>query len=203
MIQTIFGSPVVILKFSDTEKIFPNDLYEEMIDHLMMPENKFVNHPYARGGKICTTDLNLGLNDNELVRLKLLLDFLRQQALTYSHLFSDKKIKDLKFDNTWMNLTFEGCEIKNHYDKYEDTEFTSLITLFYPKAVPGGSNLVFIHDSVYGQWPSECPDRDIVKISIEQGTVAIFDNSILHAVDAHNSPNPRLCIAVEFKLATD
>lgn len=203
MIQTIFGSPVIILKFNEIEKIFPNDLYKEMIDHLMMPENKFVDHPYARGGKICTTDLNLGLNDNELVRLKSLLDFLRQQALTYSRLFSDKKIKDLKFDNTWMNLTFEGCEIKNHYDKYEDTEFTSLITLFYPKADTGGSNLVFIHDSIYGQWPSECSDRDIVKISIEQGTVVIFDNSILHAVDAHNSPNPRLCIAVEFKLETE
>lgn len=203
MIQIIFGSPVVILKFDDLEKIFSNQLYEEMVDHLMAPENKFVDHPYGRGGKICTTDLNLELNNYKLVRLESLIDFLQQECLKYSYLFSDKKVKDLKFSNTWMNLTFAGCEIKNHYDKYEDTEFTSLITLFYPKASFGDSNLVFIHDSVYGQWPSECPETDVVKISIEEGTVVIIDNSILHAVDAHNSPNPRMCIAVEFKLETD
>jgi hypothetical protein len=203
MIQTIFGSPVVILKFSDVEKIFPNKLYEEMVDHLMAPENKFVDHPYARGGKICTTDLNLKLNNDKLIQLDPLLNFLRQEGLNYSYLFSDKKIKDLKFDNTWMNLTFKGCEIKNHYDKYKDTEFKSLITLFYPKAILGGSNLVFIHNSMYGQWPSECPETDIVKISIEEGTIIIFDNSILHAVDVHNSSNPRMCIAVEFKLEVD
>jgi hypothetical protein len=203
MIQTIFGSPVVILKFNDIEKIFTNDLYEEMIGHLMTPENKFVNHPYGRGGKICTTDLNLGLNNDKLIRLKPLLDLLRQEGLIHSYLFSNKEIKDLKFDNMWMNLTFEGCEIKNHYDKYNDTEFKSLIALFYPRASLGDSNLVFIHDGVYGQWPSECSETDIVRISMEEGTIVIFDNSILHAVDVHKSSNPRMCIAVEFKLETD
>lgn len=203
MIQTIFGTPVVITRLDNLEKIFPEDLYKEMLDHLMVPENKFVDHPYGRGGKICTTDLHLKLNKDKLTRLESLIDYLKQEGIRYSYLFSDKKVKDLKFDNTWMNLTFEGCEIKNHYDKYEDTEFTSLISLFYPKANAGDSNLVFIHDGVYGQWPSECSDRDVIKIAIEEGTVVIFDNSILHAVDIHKSSNPRMCIAVEFKLETD
>jgi len=203
MIQTIFGSPVVILKANDMEKTFPNKLYEDMVDYLMISENKFVNHPYARGGKICTTDLNLGLNDDKLVQLQPLLDFLQKEASIYSYLFSTKKIKNLKFDNTWMNLTFEGCEIKNHYDKYDDTDFKSLITLFYPRTTLGSSNLIFIHNSIYGQWPSECSEIDIVKIFIEEGTVIIFDNSTLHAVDIHNASNPRMCIAVEFKLETD
>lgn len=203
MIQTIFGSPVIILKCNDLEKVFSEELYEKIVSHLMTPQNKFVDHPYSRGGKICTTDLNLGVNASLLSQLESLLEFLRKEGLQYSHLFSHKKIKNLKFDNIWMNLTFEGCEIKNHYDKYEDTKFTSLITLFYPKANAGDSNLVFIHDSIYGQWPSECSDKDVIRISIETGTVVIFDNSILHAVDIHKSSNPRMCIAVEFKLETD
>ncbi len=203
MIQTIFGSPVVILKSNEVEKLFPNEVYEEMVDHLMSPGNKFVDHPYARGGKICTTDLNLTINEDKINRLKPLLDFLQQMGLEYSHLFTDKKVKDLKFDNTWMNLTFEGCEIKNHYDKYQDTDFKSLIALFYPKAAVGGSNLVFIHDSRYGQWASECFESDMVKIAVEEGDIIIFDNSILHAVDTHKVSEPRMCIAAEFKLDTE
>jgi hypothetical protein len=174
-----------------------------MFDYLMEPGNKFVEHPYARGGKICTTDLNLTINKDKIDRLHPLLVFLKDTALKYSHLFTDKIVKDLKFDNTWMNLTFEGCEIKNHYDKFEDTDFTSLITLFYPKASTGGSNLVFIHNSKYGQWASECLETDMIKIAIEEGHIVIFNNSILHSVDIHTVSEPRMCIAAEFKLDID
>jgi hypothetical protein len=130
-----------------------------------------------------------------------LLDFLQEEGLKYSYLFTDNTVDNLKFDNIWMNLTFNGCEIKNHYDKYENTDFKSLITLFYPKAPIGGSSLVFIHHSKYGQWASECLETDIVRITIEEGDIIIFDNSILHAVDAHNVEEPRMCIAAEFKLS--
>lgn len=201
MIQTIFGSTIVILKPENLEKLFPNEVREEMIEHLMAPENSY--HPYARGGKICTTDLNLAVDPDKFDQLKPLLDFLKDVGSQFSYLFTEKEIKDLKFDNTWMNLTFEGCEIKNHYDKYSDTDFKSLIILYYPKSESGGSNLVFIHNSKYGQWPSECLDSDMVKIAVEEGNVVIFDNSILHAVDAHKLSEPRMCIAVEFKLETD
>ena len=201
MIQTIFGSPVVILKFNDIEKLFPNEIHKEMVDHLMEPDNKFVNHPYAKGGKICTTDLSI-IDEDKINRLQPLLNFLQQTGVTYSYLFTDKIVKNLKFDNSWMNLTFEGCEIKNHYDKYDDTVFKSLIILFYPKAPVGGSNLVFIHNSKYGQWASDCSETDIVKLTIEEGNIIIFDNSILHAVDIHKTSEPRMCIATEFILET-
>lgn len=201
MIQTIFGSPVVILKFNDIEKLFPNEIHKEMVDHLMEPDNKFVNHPYAKGGKICTTDLSI-IDEDKINRLQPLLNFLQQTGLTYSYLFTDKIVKNLKFDNSWMNLTFEGCEIKNHYDKYDDTVFKSLIILFYPKTPAGGSNLVFIHNSKYGDWASDCSETDMVKIALEEGHIIIFDNSILHAIDKHKSSEPKMCIAAEFKLLT-
>jgi hypothetical protein len=202
MIQTIFGSPVVILKSDNVDKLFPNETCKEMVDHLMKPENKFIDHPYARGGNICTTDLNTAINKDKLSQLQPLLDFLQSAGSTYSYLFTDKPVNNLKFDNTWMNLTFEGCEIKNHYDKYKNTDFKSLIVLFYPKAPSGGSSLVFIHHSKYGDWASECVETDMIKIIIEEGNIIIFDNSILHAVDAHNVEEPRMCIAAEFKLET-
>jgi hypothetical protein len=203
MIQTIFGSPIVILKVNDVEQLFPNKLYEEMVEHLMEPGNKFVNHPYARGGKICTTDLNHTINQDKVIRLQPLLDFLQQTGLTYSHLFTDNIVTNLKFDNCWMNLTFQGCEIKNHFDKFEHTDFKSLITLFYPRSPVGGSNLVFIHNGEYGQWASDIEKVDTVKITIEEGNIIIFDNSILHAIDTHNATDPRMCIVAEFKLGAD
>jgi hypothetical protein len=174
-----------------------------MIDYLMTPENKFVNHPYTRGGKICTTDLHLTMDADKINRLRPLLNSLQQTSLEYAYLFADKTVKDLKFDNSWMNLTFEGCEIRNHFDKFESTDFKSLITLFYPKAPPGGSNIVFIHNSKYGDWASDCLEADMVKIAIEEGHIIIFDNSILHAIDTHKSSEPKMCIAAEFKLDTD
>jgi hypothetical protein len=203
MILTIFGSQIVILKMADIEKLFPHEVYKEMFDHLMSPGNKFVNHPYSKGGKICTTDLNLTMNKDKINRLQPLLDFLQATGLKYSYLFTDKEVNNLKFDNSWMNLTFKGCEIKNHNDKFEDTDFKSLITLFYPDASNGGSNLVFIHNSKYGQWVSDCSETDMVKISIEAGNIIIFDNSILHAVDSHALSTPRMCIAAEFILDED
>ena len=203
MIQTIFGSPVIILKVSDIERLFPNEIYEEMIDYLMEPGNKFVNHPYTRGGKICTTDLNPAINKDKIYRLQPLIQFLQQTSSEYAYLFTGNTVNNLKFDNTWMNLTFEGCELRNHYDKFEDTTFKSLITLFYPKAPLGGSNIVFIHNSRYGDWASNCLEKDMVKIAIEEGNIIIFDNSILHAIDSHKSVEPKMCIAAEFKLDTD
>jgi hypothetical protein len=203
MIQTIFGSPIVVLTSDNIENLFPNNVYKEMVDHLMTPGNKFVDHPYSKGGNICTTDLNHTIDKDKINQLQPLLDFLQKTALKYSYLFTDNVVKNLTFDNTWMNLTFEGCEIKNHYDKYQDTTFKSIITLFYPKAPPDGSNLVFIHNSKYGQWASDCLETDIVRIKIEEGNIIIFDNSMLHAIDIHKTPDPRMCIVAEFKLDTE
>ena len=203
MIQTIFGSPVVILKINDLENLFPIELQKEMIDHLMAPGNKFVDHPYARGGKICTTDLYSTMKEDKINRLQPLLDFLQERGLEYSYLFTDKTVTNLKFDNTWMNLTFKGCEIKNHYDKFKNTTFKSIITLFYPTTPIGGSDLVFIHNGRYGQWASDCLETDMVRISLEEGNVIIFDNSILHAIDTHKVSVPRMCIVAEFKLDTE
>lgn len=201
MIQTIFGSPVVVIKPNIIEQLFPKELYDEMVDHLMKPDNKFVNHPYTRGGKICTTDLSSSM-ESKINRLSPLINFLKNTGLQYAHLYSDKHIKDLKFDNMWINLSFQGCEIKNHYDRYEDTNYKSLIILFYPKAPVGGSNLVFIHNSKYGDWVDDYSEKDLIKIRIEEGDVIIIDNSILHAVDKHEVTEPRMCVASEFKLET-
>jgi hypothetical protein len=140
---------------------------------------------------------------DKIHRLQSLLDFLQETGSNYSYLFTGNTASDLQFDNMWINLTFEGCEIKNHYDKFKDTSFKSLIILFYPNAPTGGSNLVFIHNSKYGQWSSECAETDMVKIAIEDGTIIMFDNSILHAFDTHKVVEPRMCIATEFKLSTN
>jgi hypothetical protein len=143
------------------------------------------------------------MDEDKINQLRPLLNSLQQTSLEYAHLFTDKTVKGLKFDNSWMNLTFEGCEIRNHFDKFESTDFKSLITLFYPKSPLGGSNIVFIHNSKYGDWASDCSETDMVKIAIEEGHIIIFDNSILHAIDTHKSPEPKMCIAAEFKLDTD
>jgi hypothetical protein len=202
MIQTIFGSPVVVLESNDVETLFPKEIYDEIVDHLMGPESKFVMHPYTRGGKVCTTDLNFTMNNDKINRLDTLLNFLKHLGLQYSHLFSDNPVNNLKFHNMWINLSFQGCEIKNHCDKYEDTTDKSLIVLFYPKAPKGGANLVFIHNSKYGEWSSDRSEDDLVRINIENGNIIIIDNSILHAVDKHNLNEPRMCVATEFKLET-
>ena len=198
MIQTIFGSPVVILNTKNSKELFSEEVYNEMFEHLMDSKNKFVEHPYTRGGKICTTDLNSTINQDKINRIDSLLNFLKQTGLMYAHLFTDEPIKDLEFHTMWINLSFEGCEIKNHYDRYDDTDKKSLIILFYPKSPANGSNLVFIHNSKYGEWSSDREDKDLVKINIEEGNIIIFDNHVLHAIDKHKSVDPRMCLATEF-----
>lgn len=202
MIQTIFGSPVVVINSKNTKELFPDNIYKEIVDHLMGPESKFVEHPYTRGGKICTTDLNLTMTGDRLERLNVLINFLKDTGLKYSYLFTNKHVADLQFYNMWVNLSFQGCEIKNHYDRYDNYYDKSLIVLFYPKVPVGGANLVFIHNSEYGEWASDRQDKDLVKINITEGDIVVIDNYVLHAVDAHNSSEPRMCIATEFKLVS-
>lgn len=201
MIQTIFGSPVVFLKTDNFEDLFSTKLYEETVEHLMHPTNKFIEHPFTRGGKICTTDLNSRIGTNPSKELNLLFDFFKNTALTYVHLFSNQPVRDLKFCNYWINLTFQGCEIRNHNDSNSSEQ--SLIVTFYPKAPIGGADLVFIHNSKDGDWPSECLEKDMVRSKITEGDIVIFDNFILHAVDSHQIEDSRLCIAAEFKIETD
>jgi hypothetical protein len=199
MIQTIFGSPVVILKVENVEELFSTEVYEETINHLMRPDNKFIDHPYARGGKICTTDLNSKMSINRIVGLDILWKFLKATALEHVHLYSNGPVKDLKFRNSWINLTFQGCEIKNHNDKDPNTG-RSMIVTFYPKVPFGGANLVFIHNSNYGEWASDRSEKDLVQFVIEEGNIVIFDNLILHAVAEHSVEIPRMCIATEFTI---
>lgn len=199
MIQTIFGSPIVILKSNNTKELFSDEIYHEIVDYMMTSDNRFVDHPYARGGKICTTDLNTTIS-KKINRLNTLLEFLKETGLKYAYLYSDQPIIDLQFYNMWINLSFQGCEIKNHYDRYHDDYEKSLVILFYPKAPIGGANLVFIHNSEYGDWIENYSENDLVRIGIEEGDIVIIDNSVLHAVDTHNAVDPRMCVAVEFRL---
>jgi len=201
MIQQIFGSTVVILKADNVEELFSRDLYESTVDYLMQIDNKFVDHPYVRGGKICTTDLNSKTEFNTTIVLDALREFLKRTALNYAHLYSDKPVKDLTFRHSWVNLTFQGCEIKNHNDR-DDGINKSLIATFYPKVPADSANLVFIRNSKYGDWASDFLEKDLVRIKIEEGTIVIFDNVTLHAVDAHKAVDPRLCIATEFIIET-
>jgi hypothetical protein len=198
MIQTIFGSPVVFLKASNVEEIFSKNLYNETVEYLMNSDNKFIEHPFTRGGKICTTDLNSKIGTDPTNELNLLFEFLKKTALEYVHLFSDRPVKDLEFCNYWINLTFQGCEIKNHNDSNSSEK--SLIVTFYPKAPPGGAELVFIHNSKDGEWVSDRLEKDLVRVAVTQGDIVIFDNFIPHAVDVHQIEDSRMCIATEFKI---
>lgn len=202
MIQTIFGSPVVFLKTDNIEKMFPTTVYEEVVGYLSHDE--FIDHPLSRNGKICTTSgyLNSKLWTNTLDQLKELVDFLKIQALNYAHLYSHGTVKNLTFHSSWVNLTFQGCEINNHIDQSNTIEKT-LIVLFYPRAPKNGSNLVFIHNSKEGQWASDCNDADLVRVVVEDGDIVIFDNFMFHAVDPHKSTIPRMCMAIEFKIEAD
>lgn len=199
MKQTIFGSPVVFLNDNNIEEVFSEDTYKEMFDHLMELENKFVDHPYVRGGQICTTDLNNTIND-KIKNLEPFLHFLKKTGLQYANLFTSTPVKDITFDNMWINLSFQGCEIKNHYDRHEENNNKTLIILFYPKAPANGSDLVFMHNSKYGEWSSDRNEEDLVRIKIEEGNIIIMDNHVLHAVDVHKSSIPRMCVATEFNI---
>lgn len=199
MIQTIFGSPVIVLKPDNIKNLFSEEMCNNVIEFLMQDENKFVNHSDVRGN-ICTTDFNLTLNSNKSDQFNLLINFLREIGLKYANLYSTSDVKDLKFSSMWINLSFQGCEIRNHDDKYEDNEEKTLIILYYPKVPKNSSNLVFIHNSEYREWSDDRPDRDLVKITIEEETVIIIDSFVLHAVDKHNSPETRMCMGFKFKL---
>lgn len=198
MIQTIFGSPVVFLKTDHVKNLFSTKLCEETVEQLMHPTNKFVEHPFTRGGKICTTDLNSKIGADPPNELHPLFEFLKKTALEYVHLFSDRPVKDLKFCNYWINLTFQGCEIKNHNDSNSSKK--SLIVTFYPKVPLGGAELVFIHNSKDGEWASDRLEKDLVRVAVTQGDIVIFDNFIPHAVNVHRIADSRMCIATEFKL---
>jgi hypothetical protein len=171
MILSIFGAPVVFLKTDNIEKLFPEAVYNEIISYLTNPDNKFAE----------------------------LVDFLKKTTLKYAYLYSDTPATDLKFHSSWVNLTFQGCEINSHNDRSDTTE-KSLIALFYPKTAKGASNLVFIHNSKGGEWASDCLEEDLVCTSIEEGDIIIFDNFMFHAVDANSSDVPRMAIAIEFKM---
>jgi len=199
MIQIIFGSPVVILRVDEVEKLFSEKVYNEMFNYLMHIDNKFIDHPYTKGGKICTSDFNSKMNIKNIDGLSTLWESLKTTALNYAYLYSAEPVKNLTFRYSWANLTFQGCEIKNHNDKDPETE-RSIVVTFYPKVPVGGANLVFIHNSNYGDWASDHSKKDLVEIIIEEGNIVIFDNSTLHAVTKHNVDTPRMCIATEFTI---
>jgi hypothetical protein len=201
MIQTIFGSPVVFLKTTNVEELFSKNTYDDIVGYLTNPDNKFIDHPLSRGGKICTTAgyLNSKMWIDTLSNLSELVDFLKKTTLNYTYLYSDTPVTDLKFHSSWVNLTFQGCEINSHNDRSDTTE-KSLITLFYPKTAKGASNLVFIHNSKGGEWASDCLEEDLVRTVIEEGDIVIFNSFMFHAVDANSSDVPRMSIAIEFKM---
>ena len=89
MILSIFGLPVVIIKNNDINTLFSNELHDEVMKHLMLPENKDVDHPYARGGRVCSTDLNFTLTSDKAKQFNILLDTLKQAGIKYANLYSD------------------------------------------------------------------------------------------------------------------
>ena len=198
MILKIFGSTVVVLKADKPEELFPNKVYEQAIRQFMHPDNKFIDHPLTRGGKICTTDRNPEMSVDTIPGSEVLFAFLKKSVLDYAYLYFDKPVKDAKFVNSWANLMFQGCEIKSHNDRNNTTERSLMIT-YYPKAPPGSSNLVFLRNSKGGEWASETPEEDMVRLVVEDGTMVIFDNLAYHAVDPHGLTSPRMCIATEYK----
>lgn len=204
MIQTVFGFPVVVLKDNNIEKLFPKETYNQVFDYLTDPANEFIGHSGARGGKICTTSLHhvADIWRDTLDNLPELLDFLKTTASNYAHLYSTNPIIDLKFQSSWVNLTFYGCEISSHYDKLINYK-KSIIVLFYPSVPPNSSDLCFIHNSKGGEWPSDCLESDLIRIKINQGDIVIIDDSIYHAVDVQQASDPRMCIAIEFELITN
>lgn len=196
MIQTIFGSTVVVLKDHCVEDLLPTTIYEDIVEYLMRSENKFVAHPDTRGGQICTTDLSADLKQDTIDGVRRLIDHLQTTALDYVHLYS-ATATNLEFSYYWINLTFKGCEIRNHTDKNLDHSKRLVIT-FYPRAPKNGAELTFIHSSSGGEWVSDCDTKDQVKINIDQGDMVILDTYALHAVSEHRTDEPRMCIAVEF-----
>jgi hypothetical protein len=201
MIQIIFGSPVVTLKTDDVEKLFPKSVYDRTVAYLTNPDNKFIDHPLAKGGKICTTAgyLNSKMWIDTINELPVLINFLKDTALKYAHLYSDSPIIDLKFHSSWVNFIFQGCEINSHNDQ-SDTNEKSIIVLFYPAAPKNGANLVFMHDAKEGDWVSDCLEKDLVQLVVDEGDIVIFDNLTFHAVSSHNVDIPRMCIATEFTI---
>jgi hypothetical protein len=201
MIQTIFGSPVVFLKTDNIEELFPKTVYNETVEYLVQPDNKFTNHPLSRGGKICTTsEYFISAQWLETInKLNILVNFLKNLALSYAHLYTDSAVRNLKFHSSWVNLTFQGCEINSHCDRSNTSE-KSLIVLFYPEAPKNGSDLIFIHDGKEGDWVSDCLEKDLVRTVIEKGDIVILDNFMFHAVDVHNADTPRMCVAIEFTI---
>lgn len=197
MIQTIFGSPVVFLKTDNIEELFPATLYEEIVDYLLRPEN-IVDQVYAQGGKISLTDSESTTIPNLTNKLNLLLEFLKNAALKYTYLYSTKK--DLKFAFYQINLSFQGCEIKNHDENESSKE--SLIVTFYPKVPVGGAELVFIHNGNEGDWVSDCLEKNLVRVTVDDGTIVIFDPFTPHAVSPHKVAAPRMSITVAFTLET-
>jgi hypothetical protein len=199
MIQTIFGSPVVFLKTDNIEELFPATLYEEIVDYLLRPDN-IVDQIYAQGGKISLTDNESTTIPNLTSKLNLLLEFLKNAALKYTYLYSTKK--DLKFAFYQINLSFQGCEIKNHDENDSHSPEKSLIVMFYPKVPIGGAELVFIHNGNEGDWVSDCLEKNLVRVTVDDGTIVIFDSFTPHAVSPHKVAASRMSITVAFTLET-
>lgn len=201
MIQTIFGSPVVVIKLDNYKELFTDEMYKESVNNLTSINNHHENS-YIRGGKGLTANLENALS-KDINRLGLFYDSLRQYGLKYSFLFSKRPIKDLKLFNSVVNLFFYGAESKNHTDaRYEGIE-KSLSILFYPKVPKMSAELVFIHNSKSNEWVSDREEKDLIRLHVEEGNLIIFDNYLLHAVGVHNSVDPRMSIHSEFDFVYD
>jgi hypothetical protein len=201
MIQTIFGSPVVIVKIDNHKEVFSDDLRNEIIDYLIanketckVKDLSGIN--YVHG--CLSTNTKSAVSFNRQEQITELANVLRTIGLQYTHLFTDKKVTDLKLSATTVNLNFRKFVGINHRDKINDTVEKSLSILFYPKIPTNSANLVFIHNSNEGDYANIYSDRDMVKLVLEEGTVVIFDNNTLHSVDTHNSNDTRMSIHNEF-----
>ena len=57
-----------------------------------------------------------------------------------------------------------------------------------------------MHDAKEGDWVSDCLEKDLVQLVVDEGDIVIFDNLTFHAVSSHNVDIPRMCIATEFTI---
>lgn len=193
MILSIFGSPVVILENNDISTLFPDALYNELVNYILSNSKKFESTDgQSRGGTSFSGNVLDMVSSNKINSLT---NFLKKISLEYVHVFTDKKVLDIKLTNSTVNLIQQGTEVENHIDLRSEY---ALSVLFYPKMPINSGNLVFMHNSAQGDWASDYLDCDIVSLDIKQGSIIILDSETLHAVNTHKSTDLRMSIHNEF-----
>ena len=198
MIQSIFGSKVLIL--NNTKELLTNETYNEIITQIVNTNSVISGHSYTRGGKVYTTDLKSIVKDCKKAEISNLISRLKEHGEDYIRLSEKDYSQKLQYHTCTVNLCYTGAEIINHTDTRDDADGESLTVLYYPKVPKDSGNLVFMHNSKFGEWASDSVDKDTVKIELRADDIVIFDNYTLHAVGTHKSTEARMSIHTQFDI---